>query len=187
MTPAAKRTLRSTFPADVRRWCGTFARRWYVPVDELTDAIVGGDIIPAPSEVWTRAAQVSQIVEALDVLIPHELQWNFWYRPSVCQPLAPMCRLGWSENCLEELIGELQTLRQFHARADSVDARSLTVMKLFKPAVTFKCLERGCAVTHLACEVKPLSYQPLEFLPGEHAPLLSGPPPQVTSRVSTNS
>lgn len=187
MAHPAQRTLRSMFPNDVRRWCGTYARRWYVPIDELTDAIVGGEIIPDPSEVWMRATQVSQIAEALDVLIPHELQWNFWYRPSVCQPLAPMCRLGWSENCLEELIGELQTLRKIHARADSADTRSLTVMQLFKPAVTFKHLERGCVVTYLACEVKPLRYQPLEFPPGEHAPLSSGPPPQVIARVSSNS
>lgn len=176
MASAADRPSRSVYPGGVRRWCTAYARRWRVPLDELVYVIVGGEIIPFSSEVQARAVQVRDIAELLDAFIPAELQWNYWYRPSICNALAPMCRLGWFRTCLNEFQSELRAIHETHSQTASASTDTLSVLKLFKPATMFMRLERGCAVTHVVCERRPLRHQPLEFAPSEHAPWASGPP-----------
>lgn len=176
MATSSDRPLRSVYRAGIRRWCAAYAQRWGVPVEELVSLIAGGEIIPYPPEVQARAVRIRCVAERLDALMPAELQWNFWYRPSVCNSVSPMCRLGWTKNCLEEIEGELQSLQERFSEIAPVDADPPPVLRLFKPATMFKRLERGFAVTHVVCEHKPRRYQPLEFAPEDHAPLVSGPP-----------
>jgi hypothetical protein len=178
MASATDRPLRSVYPVAVRRWCAVYARRWCIPLDDLVSVVIGSDIIPFPAEVQARAVRSRDIAELLDAFIPAKLQWNFWYRPSVCNSIAPMCRLGWSGDCLEELQGELRELREVHSQtAPKANTDPLSVLKLFKPATMFKRLERGYAVTHVVLEHKPVRHEPLEFAPGDFAPLAMGPPP----------
>jgi len=176
MDSATDRSLRSVYPLSAtRRWCTAYARRWCIPNDELACVVIGPDIIPFPPDVQARADRVRDIAELLDSFILSELQWNFWYRPSICNPTSPMCRLGWSGTCLEELQGELRVLREKHSRAAPTNVDPLSVLKLFKPATMFKRLERGYAVTHVFIERKPVRHEPLEFAPDDYAPFASGP------------
>ena len=144
--------------------------------------VYGPEIIPYPSEIQAGAAHIEQIGALLNAFIPSDLQWNFWYRPSVCNPAAPMCRLGWVRDSLRQFEDELQALFTLHAQSQLSDADPLHVLKLFKPATMYKVMEDGRVVTSIFCEHKPLNYDPLEFLPGDFAPHVP-PPPRSTTAI----
>lgn len=154
-----------------------YALRWRVPLGEILSEVYCGTLLTSDSEMEAGAARVQAVGDLLDAFIPPDLQWNFWYRPSVCNPLSPMCRLGWKRDCFLEFEAELRTLVGLYVQLDASEAGQARVLKLFKPATMYMRREEGFATTHIYCEQKPLRERPsLEFAAEDYAPYAPVPP-----------
>jgi hypothetical protein len=156
-----------------------YADRWRVRNEDLVDEVFDHDWL-CGDDMQGQARRLEQIGDLLDVLIPErDMQWHFWYRPSLVNTNSPLFRLGWGRGCLAELIEELEALTQEAARL-ACGTSQRDVLRLFQPVTMYRRMDRrtGFVITHLEVDrnVRPARWQPLQFRPSDFAAALAGPP-----------
>jgi hypothetical protein len=177
--------LRDRPKRSMKSWCIHYANRWQISSTDLINGMYGKEVIVLPQQFQLRIECLHQLGELLDQLLPLEMQWHFWFRPTHEQPTPPICRLGCGgepEDVAHDLIRELHVLLERAAPCGSAPSSRL---KLFLPVMMFKYIDwsSGSVSTRLELDETPLSWNPLTFPAGAYAKDRSSVPGQAARRA----
>jgi hypothetical protein len=181
---AALTPLRSrTRPRSLEDWCVFYAERWQIPEEHLITGMHGPEIILFPPKFQARIEHLHEIARLLNELMPPEMQWNFWFRPTLAEPTPPACRMGWDgspERLALQLIAELQALLEQVAAIAPSDSEQHPWLRLFLPVTMYKFVDwtSGSITTRyeIDADVRPARHTPLEFRAGDFAKHRRNPP-----------
>ncbi len=157
-------------------WCVLYAERWQIPEQDLVNQMHGPELLMPPHEFRARIEHLHEIARLLDKLMPTEMQWNFWFRPTLAQPTPPVCRMGWEhseEFVALQLIAELRALHKQAGAISASDCEHHPCLRLFLPVTTYRSIDWTSGTISTTWEVddhvRPVRYRTLEFRPGDFA------------------